>query len=192
MYDGCFFWLFNAAGTYFTSGEGPTRGKEFTNGGSARYQVYPTKDGHYLAVGALEDHFWQNLCDLLGIEDPRIRLHDREYSDLAIEVLTEKFRDKTAKAWANAFQGKDVCANVIRDFKEASFDPHFQSSGMIQQIIGPDGETQRVLGNPIRMSETSPQIRDAAPLLGRDNQKILTELGYSDQESRLFLDEGVI
>ena len=192
MYDGSFFWLFNAAGAYFTSGETPTRGKELTNGGSARYQVYPTKDGHYLAVGALEDHFWQNLCDLLGIADSRIRLRDSEYSDLAIGVLTEKFRGKTSKEWADAFEGKDVCSNVIRDFKEATSDPHFQSSGMIQRIIGPDGGAQRVLGNPIKMSVTSPQIRDAAPLLGRDNQKILTELGYSDQECRSFLDRGVI
>jgi len=192
MYDGTFFWLFNAAGTYFTSGETPTRGKELTTGGSARYQIYATKDGHYLAVGALEDHFWQNLCDLLGIEDTRIRLQDREYSDLAIAVLTEKFRGKTAKEWAQAFEGKDVCSNVIRDFKEATSDPHFQSNGMIQQIIGPDGGAQRILGNPISLSETPPQIRDAAPLLGRDTPKIMKELGYSDEACRSFLDRGVI
>jgi crotonobetainyl-CoA:carnitine CoA-transferase CaiB-like acyl-CoA transferase len=117
MYDGCFFWLFNAAGTFFTSGIIPTRGSELTTGGSARYQVYPTRDGHYLAVAALEDHFWANLCDLLDISDPRIRLHDREYADLAIELLTEKFKSKTSRDWAEAFKGKDVCANVVRNFK---------------------------------------------------------------------------
>ncbi len=142
--------------------------------------------------GALEDHFWQNLCDLLGIEDPRIGLYDSEYSDLAIEVLTEKFRGKTSKGWADAFEGKDVCSSVVRDFRAATSDPHFQSSGMIQQIIGPDGGTQRVLGNPIRMNKTPSQIRDAAPLLGRDSQKILRGLGYSDQECRFFHGKGVI
>jgi len=192
MYDGAFFWLFNAAGTYFTSGDIPTRGKELTTGGSARYQIYPTRDEHYLAVGALEDHFWQNLCDLLGIEDPRIRLKDREYANLAITVLTEKFREKTAREWAQVFDGKDVCSNVIRNFREAASDPHFEANDMVRQITGPDGGVQRILGNPIRMNHTPPQIRDAAPLLGRDTSKILKELGYSDEACRSFLSKGVI
>jgi len=192
MYDGSFFWLFNAAGTYFTSGVTPTRGKEFTNGASARYQVYPTKDRHYLAVGALEDHFWMNLCDLLDIEDPRIRLHDWENADLAVEVLTEKFKSKTAQEWAEAFQGKDVCANVIRDFGEAASDSHFEFSRMIQQISGPDGRPQKILGNPIKMSDTPYQIRQAAPVLGQDNDRVLKELGYSDEECKAFADRGVM
>ena len=192
MYDGSFFWLFNAAGTYFTSGVTPTRGKEFTNGGSARYQVYPTKDGHYLAVGALEDHFWMNLCDLLDIEDPGIRLHDWENADLAIEALTEKFKSKTSQEWAEAFQGKDVCANVIRDFGEAASDSHFEFSNMIQEISGSDGKPQKILGNPIKMSDTPYQIRHAAPLLGQDNEKILKELGYSNANYKAFIDKSVI
>ena len=192
MYDGSFFWLFNAAGTYFTSGVTPTRGKEFTNGGSARYQVYPTKDRHYLAVGALEDHFWMNLCDLLNIEDPRIRLHDWENADLAVEVLTEKFKSKTSREWAEAFQGKDVCANVIRDFGEAASDSHFEFSRMIQEISGPDGRPQKILGNPIKMSDTPHQIRQAAPVLGQDNDRILKELGYSDEECKAFADRGIM
>jgi crotonobetainyl-CoA:carnitine CoA-transferase CaiB-like acyl-CoA transferase len=192
MYDGSFFWLFNAAGTFFASGITPTRGRELTTGGSARYQVYPTKDGHYLAVGALEDHFWINLCDLLDIEDPRIRLHDWENAGLAIEVLTENFKSKTSQQWAQAFQGKDVCASVIRNFKEAASDPHFEFSKMIQVVSGPDGKPQRILGNPIKMSVTPYQIRHAAPLLGQDNEKILTELGYSNADYKTFIDKSVI
>jgi crotonobetainyl-CoA:carnitine CoA-transferase CaiB-like acyl-CoA transferase len=192
MFDGSFFWLFNAAGTYFTSGVIPTRGKELTTGGSARYQVYPTKDGRYLAVGALEDHFWMNLCDLLDIEDPRIRLDDWENADFAIEVLTEKFKSKTSQEWAEAFQGKDVCASVIRDFGEATSDSHFELSNMIQEISGSDGKPQKILGNPIRMSETAYQIRHAAPVLGQDNEKILRELGYSNADYKTFIDKSVI
>jgi crotonobetainyl-CoA:carnitine CoA-transferase CaiB-like acyl-CoA transferase len=192
MYDGSFFWLFNAAGTFFTSSVTPTRGKEFTNGGSPRYQVYPTKDGRYLAVGALEDHFWANLCDLVGITDPRIRLKDNEYADFAIEVLTEKFKNETSAYWAKAFEGKDVCANVIRDFREAASDPHFEFTKMIQDILGPDGRSQRILGNPISLSETPYEIRHAAPLLGQDTLQILSELGYSKAEYETFAQKGVV
>ena len=192
MMDCSFLWLYYAAGTYFISGEAPSRGGELTNGGLARYQIYATKDGYYLAVGALEDHFWHNLCDLLGIDDRRIRLHDRENSDLAIKVLAEKFRSKTCQEWSEAFRAADVCCNVIRDFAQAASDPHFQLRGLIQHISGPDGKPQTVLGNPIKMSDTPPEIRQAAPILGQDNQKILMELGYSAAECQALSEKGVI
>jgi crotonobetainyl-CoA:carnitine CoA-transferase CaiB-like acyl-CoA transferase len=192
MYDGSFFWLFNAAGTFFTSGVTPTRGKELTTGGSPRYQIYMTKDDHYLAVAALEDQFWNNLCDLLEIDDSRIRLQDWEYADLAMETLAENFRHKTAREWAEAFEGKDVCTFLIRDFKEAVADPHFEFSKMIQVIPGPDGKPQKILGNPIKMGETPYQMRHAAPLLGQDTGRILQEFGYSDAEYKSFADRDIV
>jgi len=192
MYDGSFFWLFNAAGTFFTSGITPTRGKGLTFGGSPRYQIYPTKDGRYLAVAAIEDHFWNNLCDLLEIDDPRIRLQDWDHADLAITTLTEKFRNKTSREWAEAFEGKDVCAVVIRDFKGAASDPHFEFSEMIRVVSGPDGKPQKVLGNPIKMSKTPYQIRHAAPLLGQDTGRILQELGYSEADYKGFTDRDIV
>lgn len=192
MVDCSFLWLYYAAGTYFTSGMTPSRGRELINGGSARYQIYTTKDGCYLAVGALEDHFWENLCDLLDIHDPQIRFNDRENSDLAIQVLADKFRSKTSTEWAKAFEGADVCCNLIRGFQDAVSDPHFQLRGLIQSIIGPDGKPQTILGNPIKMSDTPPVIRRAAPLLGQDNRNILRELGYSEAAYKGFSQEGVI
>lgn len=192
MMDGSFFWLYHAAGTYFPSGETPTRGSELTNGGSARYQIYATKDGHYLAVGALEDHFWNNLCDLLEIDDPAVRLHDRENPQLAIEELAARFLQKTASQWAQAFEGKDVCSNLVRDFGQAVADPHFQVRGMIQQLQGPDGVQQTVLGNPIRMSETPADIRHPAPTLGANNRAILAELGYTDHDYEALTHAGVL
>lgn len=192
MMDGAFFWLYHAAGTYFTSGETPTRGRELTNGGSPRYQVYATQDGHYLAVGALEDHFWNNLCDLLEIDDPAVRLHDRENPQLAIDTLAARFRQKTAAQWAQAFAGKEVCSNLVRDFGQAAADPHFQVRGMLQRLRGPDGVEQTVLGNPICLSETPADIRRPAPTLGADNRKILAELGYTDRDCEALSRAGVL
>ena len=192
MMDGSFFWLYHAAGTYFTSGEPPSRGGELTNGGSPRYQVYATKDGRYLAVGAIEDQFWSRLCDLLDIADPRVRINDHVDPDFAIKVLAEKFSSRTALEWADAFEGKDLCCCMIRDFKEAVSDPHFKVRGLIQTITGPDGTSQTLLGNPIKMSESPAEIRQAAPLLGSDNQKILNELGYSESECKALSEQGII
>ncbi|MCF8110060.1 MAG: CoA transferase [Desulfobacteraceae bacterium] len=192
MMDCSFLWLYHAAGTYFTSGEIPSRGGELTNGGSPRYQVYPTKDGRYLAVGALEDQFWHNLCDILGIDDPKIRDNDSEYPDYAIEVLTEKFLTRTASEWDEEFKGKDLCSCVIRNFEEAVSDPHFNVRGLLQNIPGPDESSQTILGNPIKLSHTPGTINRPAPLLGGENNKILGELGYTEADCKNLKQRGII
>ena len=38
-------------------------------GGVPCYGVYPTQDGRWLAVGALEEKFWRLLCRTIGRED---------------------------------------------------------------------------------------------------------------------------
>ncbi|MFH1481125.1 MAG: CaiB/BaiF CoA-transferase family protein [Pseudomonadota bacterium] len=192
MVDCSFFWLYWAASIYFTSGRTPARGKETNNGGCARYQIYETKDGRFLAVGAIEDQFWQNLCDLLGVDDPRVRYHDMENSELAIDVLSEKFRNKTSQEWATILEGKDVLCNLVRDFKAAVSDPHFQIRGLIKSISGPDGETQTIFANPIKLSGTPSGIRHVAPVLGQNNKKILKELGYSEAECRTLIEGGTL
>jgi len=192
MVDCSFLWLYSAAGNYFASGRMPSKGKELNNGGSARYQIYKTKDNRYLAVGALEDQFWENLCNLLGIDDRRVRFHDKENPDLSIQVLAERFRTKTYQEWAKIFEGKDVLCNLVRDFKEAVSDPHFQARGLIQTISGPDGESQTILANPIRMSDSPSEVRQPAPILGEHNQVIMKELGYSEAECQTFIKEGVV
>ena len=39
------------------------------------YDVYKTKDGKYLSVGAIEPKFWQKFCDMIGLPE----LKDRQY-----------------------------------------------------------------------------------------------------------------
>ena len=85
-----------------------------------------------------------------------------------------------------------MCSNIIRNFEKSIADPHFQISGMIQNISGPDGTPQTILGNPIKMSHSPPEIRKPAPLLGQDNLKILTDLGYSEIDYRALAVKGVV
>ena len=47
---------------------GLERGVSQLDGGIANYNIYETKDGKYLTVGALEDHFWKKFCDHIGAQ----------------------------------------------------------------------------------------------------------------------------
>ena len=50
-------------------GSWPAPGKERFTGGSPRYQLYATSDDRYVAVAAIEDRHWENLCERLELED---------------------------------------------------------------------------------------------------------------------------
>lgn len=64
-------------------------------GGSARYNLYETQDG-WIAVAALEEHFWDSLLKNLGSIP-----HDTEYEDLRKVFLMKTSREW--ETWASLF-----------------------------------------------------------------------------------------
>jgi alpha-methylacyl-CoA racemase len=83
-------------------------------GALACYRIYETADGRYLTIAALETHFWQRLCELLGRPDLLPRA-----ADAHIE-LEQIFRQRPLAAWLELFDGEDVCAGPVATFGEAS------------------------------------------------------------------------
>src|SRR5690606_30519973 len=67
MTDAMFTFAWYALATYHTTGRNPLPGELRHNGGSARYQLYPTSDGKIVACGALEQHFWNAFARAIGL-----------------------------------------------------------------------------------------------------------------------------
>jgi alpha-methylacyl-CoA racemase len=88
-------------------------------GGLACYRIYPTADGRYLTVAALEPRFFQRLCELLG----RPRLAERQWEadqkPLADE-LAEVFGAKPLATWLELFEGEDVGVGPVATLEEAA------------------------------------------------------------------------
>ena len=63
-------------GSYLLSGEEPVPGESFFSGMWPWYDVYETKDGKYVSLGAVEPYFYENFCRTLGRED----LVDQQWS----------------------------------------------------------------------------------------------------------------
>ena len=55
-----------------------------------------------------------------------------------------------------------------------------------------DGNERRVVGTPIRMSDTPLEPAASPPELGADSDEILHDLGYSDADIAGFRDEGAV
>ncbi len=57
-----------AVDEYLATGEEPGPRHGLLTGRYACYDTYPTRDGKWLTVAAIEPRFWANLCELLGLD----------------------------------------------------------------------------------------------------------------------------
>lgn len=69
------------------------------DGGAHFYNTYETKDGRWLAVGALEPQFYEDLLQGLGLQD--IPQYPDNFEE-SIRIFTEKFKEKSLEEWIKA------------------------------------------------------------------------------------------
>ena len=102
---------------YNATGRDPKPGTETLNGALACYQTYEGADGRWLAVGALEPKFWQELCRRLGCED-LIQLQYAENQTPVKERVAAIFKTKTADEWFEALRDSDCCVTPVLTIAE--------------------------------------------------------------------------
>ena len=136
-------------------------------GASARYQVYRTADDGHVSVGALEQKFWDNLCDCIELDDA---LRDDERDPQAtIDGVAALFAARPTKDWESRLLGKDVCAVVIRSIDEAIADIHHQARGLFAHDIASDQQTLPALPVPVVARLRGDGKTGAGPALGSAN-----------------------
>jgi alpha-methylacyl-CoA racemase len=89
-------------------------------GGLACYGIYETADGRHLTVAALEQPFFQRLCELLD----RVELVDRQFDAAAqpelADALAETFGSRSLAHWLELFDGEDVSVGPVATLEEAA------------------------------------------------------------------------
>lgn len=172
MSDNLFPFLYWAMGQGLGTGDWPGNGTELVTGGTARYRLYGTKDGQVVAAAPIEQKFWENFCDLIGLES--------EYRDdsrdpgVTAERVAAIIASETAQVWASRFATKDCCASIVAHVRDALDDPHFRARGLFDRMVSNDaGQVMTALPVPINdafRGERSQTL--ASPSLGQDNKDL--------------------
>jgi crotonobetainyl-CoA:carnitine CoA-transferase CaiB-like acyl-CoA transferase len=175
MMDGSVAWnVFHVLLSLIT-GQQPERGRTRLTGHHPCYAVYETKDGKYVTVGALEEHFWRNLCVALGVEEfiPD-QFTEGERREEMFRIIRGKFRQKTQAEWLKELGPIDICFGPVNSISDAFADPQVQARGMIRENNG-----LKLIASPIKLSDTPPAEPTPPPSFGQDTDQVLTALGYS-------------
>ena len=192
MSDGVLYLLAIAVAQHLATGHVPQRGEELLNGGVPSYNVYETKDGGWLSVGCLEQHFFANLCRALDCEELTPFQHDPSKREEIFACFRERFRTKTRDEWVALLKGEDVCVTPVYALDEALADAHNQQRRMVLEIEHPAFGVVRQVGIGTKLTETPGSVRTLAPRPGQHTDEVLAALAYSDEQIRRLREAGIL
>lgn len=135
--------LWHAAASHAATGDVPRDGAELFTGGSPRYRTYATADGRLVAVGALEEKFWQVFCNAIGL--PEGMRGAGAPSETVIAAVAERLAARTAAHWRTVLEPLDCCVCVVATLDEAMAEPQFILRGLFQPVtdLGNGRQTPR-------------------------------------------------
>jgi len=170
----------------------PQRSDTFLSHRYACYNVYETADRRYISIGAVENRFWKNLCDVLNVPEYGPLQYDDNHREEILDFFRKAFKKKTLDQWVKELRDKDVCWGKVQDLTEVLNDPLFLARDMVSEVKDNKGKSVKVLGIPVKLSVTPGSIRTAPVSFGESTKNILEELGYTKGEIEELIEKGVV
>lgn len=189
-------WLINLASSYLVTGENPKRrGNQHQT--IVPYQAFQVKDG-YIIVAVGSDKQWKSFCDM--VDKPEWKTDEKyktnsarvENRDEVIPALENILNKNTKNYWIKKMEEYDVPGGPINKFNEVFNDPQTKHRNMVVEVDHPTADKVKLVGSPIKMSETPVEFEKHPPLLGEHTEKILKDLGYNDEDINKFKEENKI
>ena len=188
MVDGASSLLSWAYGAFAVGFWQDRRQANMLDGGAHFYGVYETRDGKYVAIGAIEPQFYAELLRLADLESEDLpdQLDASKWPDMR-ERFAGLFKTKTRDQWCALMEGTDACFAPVLSLAEAADHPHMKSR---QTFVEVDGVVQP--GPAPRFARTKSQVQGPPSKPGTDTDAILAELGFGNDEIAELRSDGTV
>lgn len=189
--------LANQAMNYLVSGKAPQRlGNAHPN--IVPYQDFQTRDG-YIIIAVGNDGQFRRFCEVLErpewADDPRFCTNaERVEHRLTLQgLIQDLMSERSTQAWMVALESSGIPCGPINSLKDVFADPHVRHREMKFKLPGGGPEAVSLVANPLRLSETPVEYRQAPPRLGAHTYAVLRDrLGLSSADIEALSDAQAI
>jgi len=149
------------------------RGQNDLDSGAPWYDTYACSDGKYVAIGALENKFFAELLQRMGLDAALVpQQNDRSQWPRLRQLLEDTFKSRTRDEWCTLLEGSDACFAPVLSLREAPVHPHMQARQTFEEHFG-------VLqpGAAPRFSRTPGAVQGPPPARGEGGDAALRDWG---------------
>ena len=177
---------------HLATGADPGPGHDILTGRYACYDTYAARDGKWLSVGAIEPHFYANLCRALGCEQWLEQQLDDDVQDEIRADFRRAFAERDRDEWVADLAPNDTCVAPVYTMAELAADAHLRGRGAFCEARHPENPSFQQLA-PVLAGMRQPEGPvDALVASQTDSEEVLREAGLSAGEIEQLRDDGVI
>ncbi|MFC1928246.1 CaiB/BaiF CoA transferase family protein [Chloroflexota bacterium] len=158
---------------------------------SALYTSYLCADNRWLLLVMMRSGpLWHDICTAIGM--PELEHHPhfsteqlrREHSEELAGLLSKVFASKTSVEWVAIFrQYPDFIYEVVSKVSNLVTDPQVLANEYIVDYSHPSRGSNKVIGIPVKLSQTPGELKLPVPELGQHTEEVLIDVcGYSWQD----------
>jgi crotonobetainyl-CoA:carnitine CoA-transferase CaiB-like acyl-CoA transferase len=181
LLDGLISLLTYQAGIFFASGQSPRRrGNQHPT--ICPYETFRASDGYFnVAVGS--ERLWETFCGAIEkaelAKDPRFKSNADRVQNRAelTEALEKLFAKRPQADWLALFDRHGVPAGPIYSVGQALGQPQALARAMVLGAEHKKAGKIRMLGIPVKLSETPGLPQGAPPTLGEHTEEIFRRFG---------------
>ena len=150
------------------------------------YECFQAKDG-FINIGVANEKQWASLCQSLGIaalaSDPRfgtMAARIANYDELR-PILSGVLSEMSRADIMRVLEEGGIAVGSVNTVAEALENPQIRAREMVVELTHPAGTgLLKMLGLPIKLSDTPGELRTAPPRYGEHSRVVLRELGFNE------------
>uniref|UniRef100_A0A8C5TN97 Alpha-methylacyl-CoA racemase n=1 Tax=Malurus cyaneus samueli TaxID=2593467 RepID=A0A8C5TN97_9PASS len=166
------------------------RGENLLDSGAPFYEIYKTSDGKFMAVGAIEPQFYDQLIKGLGLDSDELpsQMSTSDWPEMK-KKFASIFAQKTQAEWCSIFDSTDACVTPVLSLDDVVSHRHNkQRSSFIKNDQG------EISPRPAPLLTRTPAIPSSErdPFIGEHTEEILLDYGFTKQEiAKLYSEKAV-
>jgi alpha-methylacyl-CoA racemase len=177
---------------YLATGTVPGPGHNILTGRYACYDVYRCADDRWVAVGAIEPHFYRNLCRLLDCEQWASSQLDDDVQDQIRADFAAAFATRPMAEWVDELGPADTCVSAVATVPDLVEDEHFRARDVIVTAHRPGHDAFEQVGFVLAgmdQGQGAPVVRDATET---NTDALLAAAGYTAEQIADLRAEGAV